>query len=32
MRYTDLYIFLIPLFGLSLRTSAGEIGILVGGR
>src|SRR5438034_5946949 len=32
MGYTDLYIFLIPLYGLSLGMSAGEIGILVGGR
>jgi MFS family permease len=32
MGYTDLYIFLIPLYGLSLGMSAGEIGLLVGGR
>ena len=32
MGYTDLYIFLIPLYGLSLGFSAGEIGLLVGGR
>src|SRR5881392_3983142 len=32
MGYTDIYIFLIPLYGLSLGMSAGEIGILVGGR
>jgi MFS family permease len=32
MGYTDLYIFLIPLYGLSLGMSAGEIGMLVGGR
>jgi MFS family permease len=32
MGYTDLYIFLIPLYGLSLGMSAGEIGVLVGGR
>ena len=31
MGYTDLYIFLIPLYGLSLGMSAGEIGLLVGG-
>src|SRR6266478_5563790 len=32
MGYTDLYIFLIPLYALSLGMSAGEIGMLVGGR
>jgi MFS family permease len=32
MGYTDFYIFLIPLYGLSLGMSAGEIGALVGGR
>src|SRR5947209_15437657 len=32
MGYTDLYIFLIPLYGLSLGMSAGEIGMLVGAR
>src|SRR6201987_746515 len=32
MGYTDFYIFLIPLYGLSLGMSAGEIGVLVGGR
>jgi MFS family permease len=32
MGYTDLYIFLIPLYGLSLGMSAGEVGLLVGGR
>ena len=32
MGYTDLYIFLIPLYGLSLGMSASEIGLLVGGR
>src|SRR5947209_134405 len=32
MGYTDLYIFLIPLYGLSLGMSASEIGMLVGGR
>jgi MFS family permease len=32
MGYTDFYIFLIPLYGLSLGMSAGEIGTLVGGR
>ncbi len=32
MGYTDFYIFLIPLYGLSLGMSAGEIGLLVGGR
>ena len=31
MGYTDFYIFLIPLYGLSLGMSAGEIGALVGG-
>src|SRR5579872_5939448 len=32
MGYTDLYIFLIPLYGLSLGMSAGQVGLLVGGR
>src|SRR5438105_11422119 len=32
MGYTDLYIFLIPLYGLSLGMSAGEVGMLVGAR
>src|SRR6516225_2951555 len=32
MRYTEFYTFLIPLYGLSLGMSAGEIGMLVGGR
>ena len=32
MGYTDFYIFLIPLYGLSLGMSASEVGILVGGR
>ncbi len=32
MGYTDFYIFLIPLYGLSLGMSAGEVGVLVGGR
>src|SRR6201986_2663995 len=32
MGYTDLYIFLIPLYGLSLGMSAGEIGLLASGR
>jgi len=32
MGYTDFYIFLIPLYGLSLGMSAGEVGMLVGGR
>ncbi len=32
MGYTDFYIFLIPLYGLSLGMSAGEIGALFGGR
>jgi len=32
MGYTQFYVFLIPLFGLSLGMSAGEIGMLVGGR
>src|SRR5262249_34572870 len=32
MGYTDFYIFLIPLYGLSVGMSAGEIGMLVGGR
>jgi MFS family permease len=32
MGYTEFYTFLIPLYGLSLGMSAGEIGMLVGGR
>jgi MFS-type transporter involved in bile tolerance (Atg22 family) len=32
MGYTELYNFLIPLYGLSLGMSAGAIGMLVGGR
>jgi MFS family permease len=32
MGYTDFYIFLIPLYGLSLGMSASQIGLLVGGR
>jgi MFS family permease len=32
MGYTDFYIFLIPLYALSLGMSAGEIGALVGAR
>jgi len=32
MGYTDFYIFLIPLYGLSIGLNAGEIGLLVGGR
>src|SRR3984893_10205556 len=32
MGYTDFYMFLIPLYGLSLGMNAGEIGMLVGGR
>ena len=32
MGYTDFYIFLIPLYGLSLGMSAGEVGMLVGAR
>src|SRR5215472_16947088 len=32
MGYTDLYIFLIPLYALSLGMSAGEIGALAGVR
>jgi len=32
MGYTDFYIFLIPLYGLSLGMSASQIGMLVGGR
>ena len=32
MGYTEFYAFLIPLYGLSLGMSAGEIGMLVGGR
>ena len=32
MGYTEFYIFLIPLYGLSLGMRAGEIGMLVGGR
>ena len=30
MGYTDLYIFLIPLYALSLGMSAGEVGALAG--
>ena len=32
MGYTEFYTFLIPLYGLSLGMTAGEIGMLVGGR
>src|SRR5438445_9257705 len=32
MGYTEFYIFLIPLYALSLGMSAGEVGLLVGGR
>src|SRR6266446_4968605 len=32
MGYTEFYIFLIPLYALSLGMSAGEVGMLVGGR
>src|SRR5271154_2522771 len=32
MGYTDFYIFLIPLYGLSWGRSASQIGLLVGGR
>ena len=32
MGYTDVYIFLIPLYALSLGMSAGEVGALAGGR
>ena len=32
MGYTDLYIFLIPLYALSLGMSASEVGALAGGR
>jgi len=32
MGYADLYIFLIPLYALSLGMSAGEIGVLAGAR
>jgi len=32
MGYTEFYTFLIPLYGLSLGMSAGEIGMLVGAR
>jgi MFS family permease len=32
MGYSDLYIFLIPIYGLSLGMSASEIGALAGGR
>jgi MFS family permease len=30
--YTEFYTFLIPLYGLSLGISAGQIGLLVGAR
>src|SRR5438034_8921369 len=32
MGYTEFYIFLMPLYALSLGMSAGEVGMLVGGR
>src|SRR5215469_10856894 len=32
MGYTDFYIFLIPLYGLSLGMNASQVGMLVGGR
>ena len=32
MGYTEIYTFLIPLYGLSVGMSAGQIGMLVGGR
>jgi MFS family permease len=32
MGYTDFYIFLIPLYGLSLGFDAGQVGMLVGAR
>jgi MFS family permease len=32
MGYTEFYTFLIPLYGLSLGMTAGQIGMLVGGR
>ena len=32
MGYTEFYNFLIPLYGLSLGMSAGQIGMLVGAR
>ena len=32
MGYTDFYIFLLPLYGLSLGMNAGQIGLLVGAR
>src|SRR5258708_34768246 len=32
MGYTEFYIFLIPLYALSVGMSAGEVGMLVGGR
>src|SRR5215468_7179029 len=32
MGYTEFYNFLIPLYGLSLGMTAGQIGMLVGGR
>jgi MFS family permease len=32
MGYTEFYTFLIPLYGLSIGMTAGEIGMLVGGR
>src|SRR5207302_10221824 len=32
MGYTDIYVILIPLYALSLGMSAGEVGLLAGGR
>jgi len=32
MGYTDFYIFLIPIYGLSLGMNAGQVGMLVGAR
>ena len=32
MGYTEIYTFLIPLYGLSVGMNAGQIGMLVGGR